>query len=300
MARHELQDVIDELPVHFKDAMRLSLLVDNSLRIMTETRRANGKTGSGAPPAWNSSLNRAVVVAAVGGIEAYMERLAKVALDEMDPRPPSFDWVTIQGGHGDLTTPSPRNIRKLFWTLFRFDLLSAWNLSVAVSNADLGLDGTWRVKRKSHREEEAARFIDSMLQVRHGFAHQDGSKTKTAEGMASVLTNGSVSVQSHHAHNAVSAALQLVIQSTDRVAQELSFGHVKAHWRSGFNDVSSGVGMDYWLADTEAEELIRAGWKGAYPAEEASDGTETDESPIGRLDEIDHDLPSVVTPDDEE
>lgn len=248
--------------------MLLDVAVEKSLSQLTERRIASSGRGSGAPPAFHRSMNRAVVVAAVGGVEAYFERLATEARAVAQPLP-SQDcnaWYTVSGTSGEIQTPSPRNIRRMFWSIFHVDLMDSWQISVTSSPSDMGGTGTWRSAHSHiHTGADASAFLNAMTRVRHSFAHMDPSQAATAIGMASQRGNGAVTVQSHHAFNAVSAAMQVAVQSTLHLAQALGLAaHPSPRWKKPWENVrESGIGIDYWLRGAPVWEEQIATWAGA-------------------------------------
>lgn len=297
VSRHLLQDAVDELPTCFMDAFRLELMTASSLKAMVEERRRLGQAGNGAPPAWNKSLNRAVVVAAVGAWEAYMETLAlkAVAASASTRR----NWVTISGTNGDIQTPSSTKVRKLFWMLFGLDLQQYWqNVKVQVADSELSADssGTWRTKWRSVSGEDAARLLDGIVKVRHGFAHGDPGQTRAEAGIAVAGAVGRVTVQSHHAFNAVSALLQLSLLSTAGLAAELELPDA-LNWSSKLKNVTSGYGLEHWLAGTSIEEAIKEKWRGTYPT--GAEANAADASPLADLDPESRGIPVIQEPDDD-
>jgi hypothetical protein len=158
-------------------------------------------------------------------------------------------------------------VRKLFWILFRFDLQDHWNILVQGSDADLGGNGTWRVREVPHSGRLASLFLDAMVKVRHGFAQQDPNQPKAVAGMAISGAGDRVAVQSHHAYNAISGTLQLSILSTQAVIDHLCIGGPAPHWGTSLNNIDrTNIGIEYWLSGSPAEEAIRNSWRGSYPS----------------------------------
>ncbi|GAB07453.1 hypothetical protein GOAMR_68_00090 [Gordonia amarae NBRC 15530] len=261
------QSVLDQLPECFADAMLLDVAVEKSLADLRQRRINDTGRGNGAPPVFHKSMNKAVVVAAVGGIEAFFETLAVQAKEIAEPLPENGnDWYTITGRKGEIQTPSPRNIRKLFWSIFHVDLMESWDLSITASETDTGEgNGTWRSRHNyRHTGPDAFAFLDATVKIRHSFAHGDPSQSRRAVGMAHEGVNGGYSVASHHAFNAVSAALQAAIQSTLYLADSLGLPYTpKPRWKVSWENVrGQNIGLDYWLRGAPVwEEIVT--WKGA-------------------------------------
>lgn len=276
MGRFELQDVLDHLPVAFRDAMLLDTAIITELARITDGRRAAGRHPGGNPGVTIGVMNRAAVVAAVAGIESYFEHLALAALQLGSMPPNSSKWFTIEGRYGALQTPSSANIRKLYWSLFHLDLEPSWALSVttAAHDRDQGTTNKWRFP---HNHEavgaNASNFLDAMLQVRHAFAHMDAKKIAVT-GMALKRKSGTVTVSSHHAFNAVSAGLQLAIQSTLAIARELELTG-KPRWKTGTE--TGRFPTSYWLEGSPLWENVTATWTGKFAREQQENRAATAE-----------------------
>lgn len=285
MGRYALQRALDTLPDCFRDAVVLDLAIEKLLAEMTERRREQFGRGGGAPPLFHRSLNKAVVVAAVGAVEAYFENLAEEARGLGIPPVPDNGWYPIKGARGALQTPSPANLRRLFWSLFHFDLMESWKISVTTSAADVGGTGTWRKDHATTLDrEEAASFLEAMVKVRHLFAHMDETQSRRAVGMALASAQGKLTVQSHHAFNAVSAALQLAIQSTVALAEHLGATALRPRWQQAWNNITSeGVGLAYFLTYTPVEKDILSNWSGRYPESQIPDVELLDDASIPSL-----------------
>lgn len=99
--------------------------------------------------------------------------------------------------------------------------------------------------------------------------------------MATNRKIGSVSVQSHHAFNAVSAAIQVAIQSTCALATELQLEgkpRWKRAWEAGRTPVS------YWLVGSPLWDEVAATWSGKFDeqlalAEAADEEIKNQEAP---------------------
>lgn len=218
MARHPFQDSLDNLVSYLSDAQNILETIRLKNADLANRRVSQGnKTGAGAPPGHQRSLNRAVVVAAVGATEAFFEDLAIAAANAIPALKPPSDWYQIDGTRGMVQTPSPYNVAKMLWTLYRYDPRPDWDIVVTTSPAESnnGNGSNWRIDRTSYQGTDAADFFTAMVKVRHGFAHQDGAETPPHRaGIVNVTPSGKISIQSHHAENSISAVLQMAIQST--------------------------------------------------------------------------------------
>src|ERR1700759_2427300 len=127
MPAHPLQESLDNLPKYLTDARQLYQVVERQVPDLKEARQSAGNpAGAGRPPATHYSLNRAVVVASVGALEAFCEDLALRALPLVEDASVAKPWFPITGGQGMVQTPNSRNIAKMFWTYFRYDPRPDW------------------------------------------------------------------------------------------------------------------------------------------------------------------------------
>jgi hypothetical protein len=260
MALNPLQSPIDEMIKYLRDAQMVHRVTQERLDQLTATRQAQGKGGNGRPNALHSALNRAVVVAAVGALEAFNEDLAITAQKHYpQASPPLNGWYKIAGGGGMVQTPSPYNLRKLFWTFFRYDPYDDWYWQVQVASVETGGTGTWRTATTQLAKAQASQFLETMVKVRHGFAHQDKEqKLVHCPGIASQTPSGKIVIHSHHATNAVSVLVQYAVLTAAGLAKSLGFADqfrwVKPMTEAGWEDL---------LAATPAGILVSQTWKRA-------------------------------------
>lgn len=258
MAIHPFQGSLNNLVSYLSDAQNIleSIHLKNT-NLATQRVNQGSKTGAGAPPGHQRSLNRAVVVAAVGATEAFFEDLALSAL-KADPNlaPPSNNWYKIDGKQGMIQTPSPYNLAKMLWTLYRYDPRPDWDIVVTTSSSESnnGVGSTWRVGQTNYQAQDAGDFFTAMVNVRHGFAHQDTAQAPLHQaGIVNVTPTGKIAIQSHHAANSISSVLQMAIQSTMGLGKKLGMtGNLR--WRKGMTD----AGWDDILAGTPVADTISA------------------------------------------
>lgn len=244
---------------YLRDAQRIHDVIQERLQQTTAERRAQGRPGGGQPGRAHSPLNRAVVVAAVGALEAFNEDLALTA-QPLDPQAtPPAAWYHIDGRQGMVQTPSPYNLRKLYWTFFRYDPMSDWEWAVDVAPAELGTGSAWRIAAKTYQGLDASSFLDAMVKVRHGFAHQDKAQKPPAyAGIVTLTPTGRISIHSHHATNALSVLLQFAVLTTQGLANRLSVGG-QFRWSARM----AAANWEQLLRGTPAGTMVATNWKNA-------------------------------------
>ncbi|MBT0995479.1 hypothetical protein KIN34_14425 [Cellulomonas sp. DKR-3] len=257
---HPLQESLDYLPEYLGDAGHLFEVVEERNAALTRARRAAGnKTGAGSPPVTHKSLNRAVVVAAVGALEAFCEDLALRAQPLVPGAVPPAQWYAIAGTRGMVQTPNSNNIAKLFWTIFRYDPRPDWDLLLDASWAEVGSGTRWRGTTISYKADAAARALDAMVQVRHGFAHQDkASAPKSTPGVVEVTSTQKLSLQSHHARNAMSMVVQVAVLTTHGLSTMIPGTSRPLRWKAAMKQ----AGWGELLAGTPAAAEVKSGWTG--------------------------------------
>lgn len=258
VALHPLQSPLDNLVDYLTDARSLYDVTMERTSARTAERRQQGGAGGGAPTVEHRSLNRAVVVAAVGAFEAFCEDLAITAVDLSEEAQVTDKWYQIGGTRGMVQTPNPSNVAKMFWAYFRYDPRPDWNLLVMASWHEVNGVGTlWRGATSSYAGDQAVKALDSMVQVRHGFAHQDrASAPAPVAGMVNLTSKGKVALHSHHAFNAMSSVLQVAIQTTHGLTDALGLDR-KFRWSRPMTE----AGWEDLLADTPAAAVVTSEWK---------------------------------------
>ncbi|MEU3430481.1 hypothetical protein [Streptomyces gardneri] len=204
-----------------------------------------------------------MVVAAVGALEAFTEDLAITARDHHPPAmPPRPEWYSIAGPGGMVQTPSPTNLRKLFWSFFRYDPMADRDWQVRVSDSETGGTNTWRSGTARLSQKNAFAFLDTMVKVRHGFAHQDKEQLKVhSPGIAGQTAGGKISIHSHRATNAVSVLLQYAVLTAAGVARDLGCTGKCCARQFRWGTAMSQADWEEHLIGTHAGFLVRKTWK---------------------------------------
>jgi hypothetical protein len=259
---HPLQTSLDYLPEYLSDASRLFSIGEERIRDSGDARRARGNpTRAGSPTVEHKSLNRAVVVAAVGALEAFCEDLALRGLDHVAGAKTPRGWFPIAGSKGVVQTPSSSNIAKMLWVYYRYDPRPDWDFKFTAAWSELGSPTQWRGTTTSYKADKAAEALDAMVKVRHGFAHQDHSSAPaTTPGIVGLTPTGKLSLQSHHASNAMSLVVQAAVQMTHGLAGRISGTYRPLRWRASM----TRAGWPELLRDTPTLSSIKSEWD-RYP-----------------------------------
>lgn len=262
---HPLQGPLDALPDYLTDARNLYEVAERQRAELSQARRASGNaTGAGRPAARYKSINRAVVVASVGALEAFSEDLAITAQPLIPGTSTTASWFEIAGTKGMVQTPNPWNLAKMLWVYFRYDPRPDWDLLITTSWSEVAATGTnWRGTTKRYTagtSPTSADALSAMVKVRHGFAHQDTkSQPRVVPGVVSVTPKGNLSLQSHHAFNSMSIVAQIAIQMTMGLSTRVPGPTAKFKWRK----VMTTAGLERLLTDTPVAKTIKNDWAGS-------------------------------------
>ena len=255
MAMHPLQGPLDALPKYLTDAASIFDVIRERITNQTTLRQSGGGTGGGRPRGGHRSLNRAVVVASVGALEAFTEDLVLTARDLIPNAGTSKPWFHVEGGKGMVQTPNSSNIAKLLWVYFRYDPRPEWDVTLKAAQAELSEGGSlWRGTKTRYTGGAAAEAIDAMVKVRHGFAHQDSSKPETVAGVVMATQAGNLSLGSHHALNSISMVAQISLQMAHGVADLLPGTHPRLRWKKAMTPIEE------LLVDTPVASDIPGRW----------------------------------------
>ncbi|MGE0138524.1 MAG: hypothetical protein AB7R77_11955 [Ilumatobacteraceae bacterium] len=191
-----------------------------------------GLSGAGRPKGATRHVHLAVIVAAIGAWQTFVEALAEDVADVLRLTPEQKAWFSLSDPRrSKVQTPNSGNVRSLLFSLTGSDLVGDWQLSIVTSQVELGTGKSpWRSYGRRYIGTDAAIVLDEIVQIRHGYAHGDIAsigKSKTGNpktppaGVAVIGKNGKWNVQSHHAANAIATALQLAVHSEASVRKAL-------------------------------------------------------------------------------
>jgi hypothetical protein len=154
-------------------------------------------------------------------------------------------------------TPNSENIAKMFWVYFRYDPRQDWNVLVDNAPFEEGAGVKWRRETTCYQGSEAAKALDAMVKVRHGFAHQDRSNAPSSiPGIVSLSAAGNLSLQSHHALNSMSLVVQIAIQMIHGLTKCLSIPTGPLRWKRAMTKAD----WERLLQDTPAATDIASSW----------------------------------------
>jgi hypothetical protein len=259
VAAHPLQESVDGLVDYLTDARHIHNIVTDLNAAAAKRRRDQGNaTGAGQPPREHKSLNRAVVVASVGALEAFTEDLALRAMPLVPGANVSDSWFDIAGRRGMIQTPNAWNLAKMMWSYFRYDPRSDWNFLVTTAWSEVGTGTNWRGTTTQYQGSDAANALDAMVKVRHGFAHQDRTNAPVATpGIVALTSSGKLSLQSHHAFNSMSLVAQVALQMTHGLEACLSAApSAPLRWKKSM----TAGGLERLLEGTPVATQVQKSW----------------------------------------
>lgn len=115
----------------------------------------------------------------------------------------------------------------------------------------------WRWSTKRYKGSEAAKALDAMVKVRHGFAHQDRANALVSTaGIVSLNQAGGLFLQSHHAENSMSFVVQAAIQMTHGLTKCISCPAGSIRWKKAMTD----TGWERLLWNAPVVSDITDGW----------------------------------------
>jgi hypothetical protein len=224
----------------FQDAFeRFIAALGDALLLDAEAGRVNHRkakqrgSGGGGLNVETRAMYRAIAVISVAAWEDLNEQLVSAGYDYLRrtaarPVPDELgQWFPVD----KLQSPSSANVRKLYWQYFGLDPMPSWWFSFAARARDIGIDADWWVafNDPSHLEErtrrgpDAAKWLDSLVKLRHATAHQDRRHFKQAPEIGVATQNrGKWGVTRYTGQNAIAVTTQLALCTVQALSQHLS------------------------------------------------------------------------------
>jgi hypothetical protein len=227
MARYVFQDAFERLITALDDALLLDAEAGH-----VNHRKAKQR-GSGGLNVESRAMYRAIAVISIAAWEDFNEQLVRAGHEYLvrtaaRPIPAELgQWFPAD----KLQTPSSANVRKLYWTYFGLDPMPSWWFTFAARAREIGIDADWwaAFNDPSHLEErirrgpDAAKWLDSLVKLRHATAHQDRKHFKHAPEIGVATRNrGKWGVTRYTGQNAIAVITQLALCTVQALSQHLS------------------------------------------------------------------------------
>lgn len=179
MARYVFQDAFERFIVALNDARLLEV---EAGRVNYRKSRQRGSAGGGLNVE-SRAMYRAIAVTSVAAWEDFNEQLVGAGYDYLKetaakPVPAELrQWFPPEG----LQAPSSNHVRRLYWAYFGLDPMPSWWFSFAARAREIGIGADWwipfndpsHLEERTRRGADAARWLDSLVRLRHATAHQD-------------------------------------------------------------------------------------------------------------------------------
>jgi len=229
MARYVFQDAFERFIVALDDALLLDTEAGN---VNYRKSKERGSTGGGGLNVESRAMYRAMAVISVAAWEDFNEQLVTAGYDYLKktaekPVPAELGkWFPTD----KLQSPSSLHVRKLYWAYFGLDPMPSWWFSFAARAREIGIEADWWVSfdDPSHLEErtrrgaDAARWLDSLVRLRHATAHQDPKHYKQQPEIGVATSNrGKWGVTRYTGQNAIAVVTQLALCTVQALAQHL-------------------------------------------------------------------------------
>jgi hypothetical protein len=228
MARFFFQDVFERFIVALGDA----LLLDVEAGLVNERKSAQRGSAGGGLNVESRAMYRAIAVVSVAAWEDFNEQLVGAGYDYL--RNTATNPVPAELGQwfppSKLQAPSSANVRKLYWAYFGLDPMPSWWFSFGARAREIGIEADWwapfndlsHLEERTRRGADAARWLDSLVRLRHAAAHQDSRHYKQEPEIGVATPNrGGWGVTRYTAQNAIAVITQLALCTTQALSQHL-------------------------------------------------------------------------------
>lgn len=229
MARYVFQDPFERFIVALDDALLLDVEAGH---VNYRKSQQRGSAGGGLNVE-SRAMYRAIAVTSVAAWEDFNEQLLGAGYDYLKktaviPVPAELkQWFPPDS----LQAPSSHHVRKLYWAYFGLDPMPSWWFSIAARAREIGIDADWwksfndpsHLEERTRRGSDAAKWLDSLVRLRHATAHQDPSRYSQPPeiGVATPNPGGKWGVTRYNAQNAIAVVTQLALCTLQALAQHL-------------------------------------------------------------------------------
>jgi hypothetical protein len=228
MTRYVFQDAFERFIVALDDAL---LLEAEAGRVNYHKSRRRGSAGGGLNVE-SRAMYRAIAVISVAAWEDFNEQLLCSGYDYLKktaakPVPAELkQWFPPDR----LQAPFSKNVRKLYWAYFGLDPMPSWWFSFAARAREIGIEADWWVsfndpshlEKRTRRGADAAKWLDSLVRLRHATAHHDPDSYKQPPEIGVATPGrGKWGVTRYNAQNAIAGVTQLALCTIQALAQHL-------------------------------------------------------------------------------
>ena len=228
MARYVFQDAFERFIVALNDALLLDV---EAGRVNNRKSRQRGSAGGGLNVE-SRAMYRAIAVISVAAWEDFNEQLVDAGYDYLKkaaakPVPAELgQWFPPD----KLQTPSSANVRRLYWAYFGLDPMPSWWFSFAARAREIGIEADWwasfndpsHLEERTRRGADAARWLDSLVRLRHATAHQDPRHYRQPPEIGVATPNrGKWGVTRYTGQNAIAVITQLALCTIQALSQHL-------------------------------------------------------------------------------
>jgi len=228
VARFVFQDAVERFIVALEDALLLDI---EAGRVNARKASQRGSSGGGLNVE-SRAIYRAIAVMSVAAWEDFNEQLVLAGFNYLKKSssgvPANLDkWFPVK----DLQSPGPFHVRKLYWAYFNLDPMPSWWFSFAARARDIGVDADWwapfndsrEIEKRTRRGEDAAKWLDSLVKLRHATAHQDRRHFQQEPELGVATRNrGSWGATRYTAQNSIAVVTQLALCTVGALSRHLS------------------------------------------------------------------------------
>jgi hypothetical protein len=230
VARYVFQDVFERFIAALEDA----LLLDAEAGRVNYRKSKQRGSGGGGLNVESRAMYRAIAVMSVAAWEDFNEQLVCAGYDYLKKtaaRPVPAELGQWFQADKLLQTPKSSNVRKVYWTYFGLDPMPSWWFSFAARAREIGVNADWWVafNDPSHLEErtrrglDAAKWLDSLVKLRHATAHQDRTLFRQAPEIGVATQNRDKwGVTRYTGQNAIAVITQLALCTVQALSQHLA------------------------------------------------------------------------------
>ena len=225
--RYVFQDAFERFIAALNDALLLGVEAG-----YVNKRKSAARGSGGGINVESRAMYRAMAVISVAAWEDFNEQVVEKGYEYLRQTAQRAvpgelrDWFPPS----KLESPSSRNVRKLYWAYFGLDPMPSWWFTFAARAREIGIDADWwrsfndptHIEERTRRGADAARWLDSLVRLRHANAHQDPKIYKQLPETGVATPNpGKWGVTEYTGQNAIAVVAQLALCTIQALSQHL-------------------------------------------------------------------------------